>query len=163
VPGFWQLISAARAGAETCCEVAARATSLATALPAAELLAVHRSFSRLMDDSYRHRLWAAADLMKGGCTDDGFDYFRGWLLTRGQAVFEAALASPDTLADELRPSWLGYECEEATYITFVAYKEVTGVYPPASPRPPEISWEFEFDDEQALRRYFPRLSALYLT
>ena len=39
-----------------------------------------------MDDSYRWDLWGAAYLANGGCSDDGFDYFRGWLIGQGRKV-----------------------------------------------------------------------------
>jgi hypothetical protein len=28
--------------------------------------------------------WGAAYLANGGCSDDGFDYFRGWLIGQGR-------------------------------------------------------------------------------
>lgn len=40
----------------------------------------------------------AAYLINGGRSDDGFDHFRGWLLTQGRATWQAALAEPDSLA-----------------------------------------------------------------
>lgn len=37
--------------------------------------------------SYRQDLWAVAYTVLGGCSDDGFDYFRFWLVARGKEVF----------------------------------------------------------------------------
>ena len=37
-------------------------------------------------------LWDAAYLINGGCSDDGFDYFRGWLVDQGRETFERCLA-----------------------------------------------------------------------
>ena len=34
-----------------------------------------------------------------GCSDDGFDYFRGWLIARGRQAFDQAVADPDALAN----------------------------------------------------------------
>jgi Protein of unknown function (DUF4240) len=51
--------------------------------------------------AYRADVWGAAYIMNGGCSDDGFEYFRGWLVTQGKAVFDAALADPDSLADAI--------------------------------------------------------------
>jgi hypothetical protein len=51
---------------------------------------------RQMDNSaYRHDIWALAYLLRGGCSDDSFDAFRGWLILQGRKVFEATLANPD--------------------------------------------------------------------
>ena len=46
-------------------------------------------------------LWACAYTAMGGCSDDAFDYFKIWLVSRGKDVYEAALQNPDTLYDEL--------------------------------------------------------------
>jgi hypothetical protein len=51
---------------------------------------------RQMDNAaYRHDIWALAYLLRGGCSDDSFDAFRGWLILQGRRVFEATLANPD--------------------------------------------------------------------
>jgi len=36
------------------------------------------ALGRLMAESYRTDLWAAAYVINGGASDDGFEYFRGW-------------------------------------------------------------------------------------
>jgi len=51
---------------------------------------------REMDNAaYRNDVWALAYLLQGGCSDDSFEAFRGWLILQGRAVFEATLAAPD--------------------------------------------------------------------
>jgi hypothetical protein len=51
---------------------------------------------RQMDNAcYRTDIWALAWLLRGGCSDDSFDAFRGWLILQGRKVFEATLADPD--------------------------------------------------------------------
>jgi Protein of unknown function (DUF4240) len=47
----------------------------------------------------RADLWGAAFILNGGCSDDGFNDFRGWLIAQGRTVYEAALENPDSLAD----------------------------------------------------------------
>jgi hypothetical protein len=58
-----------------------------------------RKFDRILREqdaaAYRTDIWALAYLLQGGCSDDSFDAFRGWLILQGRAVFEATLASPD--------------------------------------------------------------------
>ena len=51
-----------------------------------------------MNESYRWDLWSAAYLANGGCSGDGFDYFRGWLIGQGRTAYETVLADPDALA-----------------------------------------------------------------
>ena len=47
------------------------------------------------NEAYRSDVWALAYLLQGGCSDDSFDAFRGWLILQGREVFEGTLASPD--------------------------------------------------------------------
>ncbi|SPH18530.1 hypothetical protein DEA8626_02069 [Defluviimonas aquaemixtae] len=58
-----------------------------------------RAFDKILREmdarAYRTDVWALAYLLQGGCSDDAFDAFRGWLILQGRAVFEATLADPD--------------------------------------------------------------------
>jgi hypothetical protein len=137
----------------------------------------------LMAASYRTDLWAAAYLINGGCSDDGFDYFRGWLITQGAEVFHRALADPDSLADHQVVAAAAsegeeLECEEILYATGHAYLELTGVelsahklegqptVPNSAGEPDPASkpvWDFDFDDEAEMRRRLPRLVGLFLS
>ncbi|MET9469563.1 DUF4240 domain-containing protein [Streptomyces sp. NPDC006544] len=169
---FWKLIETARAQAEPD-QVAERAAELLAQYPASETAAAQQVLWDLLAESYRAPLWAAAYLINGGCSDDGFDYFRGWLLTQGEAVFTAALADPDSLADHppVRAAAAGeegedLEDEDALSIAWTAYASATGRelpadsftigYPPLDP-----SWDFDFDDTAELAPRLPRLSALF--
>ena len=56
-------------------------------------------FQSLMNGSYQSRLWGAAYVLMGGCSDDAFDYFRGWLIGQGEEVFNKVLKDPEFLAE----------------------------------------------------------------
>ena len=90
--------------------------------------------------AYTWDLWGAAMRIFGGwCSDDGFEYFRLWLIGRGREVFDGAVAVPDALAgfaeiqrlagrhcrtwssDVEWPEW-----ESLDYIAAEAYGRVTG-------------------------------------
>src|SRR5262245_66437683 len=63
---------------------------------------------RLLFDDVIHTaatvdLWGAAYTINGGCSDDGFFYFREALVGLGREVFEAAVQNPDSLADVVTP------------------------------------------------------------
>src|SRR5688572_27091927 len=77
------------------------------ALTPAEIAAFEAAFQRAQQRAYSWDLWGAAYLINGGASDDGFEYFRRWLISRGRAVFEAALADPEQLADMLAPDFEG--------------------------------------------------------
>ncbi|MCY8424281.1 DUF4240 domain-containing protein [Bacillus vallismortis] len=51
-----------------------------------------------MHKSYLSSLWGAAYILMDGCSDDTFDYFRGWLIAQGKETFEKVLNDHEYLA-----------------------------------------------------------------
>ena len=75
--------------------------------------------------AYQYGLWTAASVMeRGGCTDDGFIDFRGWLIAQGREVYLAALKDPDSLADV--PAYGGCCFESLSYVGDSVYEKLTG-------------------------------------
>ena len=75
--------------------------------------------------AYQYGLWTAASVMeRGGCTDDGFIDFRGWLIAQGREVYMAALADPDSLADA--PDYRDQRFVCLPHMGDRAYEELTG-------------------------------------
>ncbi|WP_170156209.1 DUF4240 domain-containing protein [Umezawaea tangerina] len=132
-------------------------------------------------DTWDH--WAAAHLVLGGCSDDGFFYFLAWLVGLGRARFGGIAEDPDALADHPRvrhlatldpdawgtdvPGW-----EALDYVAREAYIRATGEYdgldtalaarghaPMVAPDPDGTPWDP--DDADELLRRLPRLSALF--
>jgi Protein of unknown function (DUF4240) len=135
-------------------------------LPPEEVRDFQRLFNRMMADAYDWDLWGAAYLINGGCSDDGFAYFRAWLISRGREVYEPAVRVPDSLAGLTDPARDDYELEDLWYIAHEVYRELTGEeMPPVElPEPQEPRgerWDHDDDAELALR--FPKLSRVYLT
>ena len=100
-PQFWNLIHHAKAVAGANLE--ARPISLQRELPAllpADIQAFQARYESMLLEANRWGLWGAAHLMNGGCSDDGFKYFRDWLISEGEATFKTALADPDSLAGQ---------------------------------------------------------------
>ena len=71
---FWQLIEDSRenAGGDPD-EQAEELTDLLSDLPPDEIVAFDQLLHELMAAAYRWDLWAAADIINGGCSDDGFE------------------------------------------------------------------------------------------
>ncbi|MFE6049234.1 DUF4240 domain-containing protein [Kitasatospora sp. NPDC056446] len=171
---FWKLIEEARAGVASPDDgdaVAERATALLARRPAPEIIAAHQTLWGLMALSYRAPLWGAAYMINGGCSDDGFDYFRGWLIAQGRATFEQVIADPDALAGlpAVRAAAADgddIEGEDVLGIAWQAHQAATGEELPDNGftyRYPELDpeWGFDFDDADELGRRLPRLAALY--
>jgi hypothetical protein len=170
---FWKLIEDARSQVADAADgeaIAARAATLLSAFPREEIVAGQRVLRGLLAASYQNALWAAASLINGGCGDDGFEYFRGWLIVQGREVFERSVADPDSLVDlhVIGPPTLdrpSFECEGTLYIAMSAYRAVTGAELPADAftiryPEPDAGWDFDFDDRTKMERRLPRLTAL---
>jgi hypothetical protein len=168
---LWDLLerAGARAGADAVV-VAGRAAELLAALPPPRIVAAAQPLWDLMAESYQGDLWGAAYLINGGASDDGFDYFRGWLIAQGPEVFSRAVADPDALAEEgavQAAAAAGEDLwgEEVLGIVWNAHLAATGQQLPPDASTihyPTIDFGWDFDDHTATRAYLPRLSRLYL-
>jgi hypothetical protein len=171
---FWKLIEKARERVPDTREVsdiAGRASALLARCSAQEITAAQQTLWDLMADSYQNPLWAAAYVVNGGCSDDGFDYFRGWLIAQGCTTFERVLADPDTLAElpgvlTAAAEGIDLDCEDMLSIAWNAHEKATGQELPADAftiRYPclDPAWDFDFDDREEMARRLPALTALY--
>ena len=111
--------------------------------------------------SYKQDLWAVAYVVLGGCSDDGFDYFRFWLIVQGRKVFYNALENADTLCDvfsKLEDPDLDYAVQailgERTGNEDYFYTAEENYSLPQYAH--EIEFEWEEDDEESIRKVCPR-------
>jgi hypothetical protein len=168
---FWAVIGRATADRPSSPgEVAKRAAAdLATHDPE-EIVAWARHLDKVMVASCTQDLWAAAYLIHGGCSEEGFDNFRGWLIAHGREAVARSVQSPDSLADvpvvrAAVETGAVFEAEEVLTIAAEAYRQATGSELPAGERPvtrPDAAELWDFDNEEEMRRRLPRLSALFL-
>ncbi|RAY15721.1 hypothetical protein DPM19_08035 [Actinomadura craniellae] len=167
---LWEVIEEARRRAPGDAEaVAEEMVAILAALPRERIVAAAQPLWDLLTDAYRIDLWAAAYLINGGASDDGFVYFRGWLVAQGREAFERAVAEPDSLAGlpAVRAAAERDEDLEAPDIVSTvwnAHLKATGEeLPPGSfaIRHPALD-DWDFDDPAQVRARLPRLAALYL-
>jgi hypothetical protein len=160
-PSFWSIIDAARAAAPEDVEAFAEAVRAELAkLPAAEIIAFQRDLDVLMDRLFHWDLWGAAFIMNFGCSDDGFEYWRGWLIAQGQQTCEAAMANAESLAAaSVRYGEPGqYECESLLYMPAEALDEQSeDEMPRIGNRPTEPAGEMWEEDGDDLKTRFPKL------
>lgn len=96
-------------------------------LPPKEVASFARHLERLLDAAYRWDLWHAARIIGDGCSDDAFDYFRGWLISMGRSNYERAFSDVESLAEIATVP--GVECqffEGFTAVPAEVYEEQTG-------------------------------------
>ncbi|MEU1886915.1 DUF4240 domain-containing protein [Micromonospora rifamycinica] len=168
---FWQLIDQARSGAGGEADaVAARAVALLAERAPEDIVGYAHHQQRVLAASYRVDLWGAAYLINGGASDDGFEYFRGWLMTQGRAVFAAVVAAPDSLGElpRIRSAALSgeeFECADMLAVPWDAYRKATATDLPAERDRvpvPDLNDFWDFDDEEEARRRLPKLAALFV-
>ena len=83
-----------------------------------EIISFEITYRHYLNKAYTWDLWGAAYIIHNGCSNDLFEYFRRWLVSRGRETYEAALNDPDSLAQlELHPSGPdgNWEFEEIYY------------------------------------------------
>lgn len=128
------------------------------------------SYLRIADE---YGLWDAVYLLRNGCSDDSFLYFRCWLIAQGKAVYLAAMKDPDTLAGVEPYSRCAFEA--LGYIGAEVYEKLTGkdAYTDASDEMCQaetdaLSQEVVLRegiiyprDMQGIAAYYPRLWAKY--
>ncbi len=153
---FWQIIDST-VDKDMDAQLEKLETRLKT-LSDAELLAFEIAFSRQSHMAYRWDLWGAAYVINGGCSDDGFADFRAWLIAQGRAVYDAALADPESLARHIEEDYASFE--EFAYAAMEQQMERTGdefpegALPKHPSEPTGKAW-----DEDDLDDLFPKLTA----
>jgi hypothetical protein len=176
---FWAIVDGARTGVddtrtgEGAEEVAARVDSRLIELGEDAAVGFSLRYDVLGAQSYDWNLWAAAYLMKGGCSDDAFDYFRAWLVAQGRSAWERAVQDPDTLAGlDIDPDDDFLECEDMLGVGRGAFDQDDEFYAaldaaraqfPAGTFSGSLTGDdFDHEDEDEIRSRFPRLAEIYL-
>ena len=159
---WWDLIERSRKGAEGPEEQAEQLHDLLVdELEADEILAFDKFVHEKLRDAYRFDLWEVAYVMNGGCSDDGFDYFCGWLVGKGRKHYEAALANPEDAAKGVSPDDEPFENESFWYVSANAWKEKTGgddaAYEKAATQVTRTIQGEGFDEDAAYEKY-PKLA-----
>jgi hypothetical protein len=134
---FWDIIEASRIGfdpkqyTESREKQISQLHQLLSSLSIKELRAFEKAFSARMDEAYsppEEGLWAVASDIGGGCSEDGFDDFRIWLISMGREVYEAAIRNPETVYQVVEQAGLGDDAffEEFQYVASRILDEKTG-------------------------------------
>ncbi len=163
---FWNLIDSSRRGVADDPDAHIESLTAALAeLPESEIIDFDRIFTELWFKAYTWELWAAAYIIGGGCSDDGFMDFRGWLISRGRKVYEAALADPQSLLKVVQDGDDECQIEGYQYAANQAWSRKLGKdssdfpYSGMGPYPKEPAGESWTEED--LPRRFPKLWRRY--
>ena len=138
-----------------------------------ELFEFAFTYNRFHSEAYRWDLWEVAFFTAGGCSDDGFIYFRNWLIGRGRHAYTTVLEYPDNLANypmgkdpalsaqcvewDMMPGeiWESRDQSRSDDQWYDLFQDEQG-----EPKEP-IGDKFDEEDVEGFRTRFPKLSGLY--
>jgi len=132
-----------------------------------EIVGFRLRTDELLYKSYTSEMWCASYIMNGGSSDDAFEYFRNWVISRGKDVYYNARENPDSLISQVYEEVDLYEFEAFWYVALEAFQSVTdedlydyidednfhtreGNYPP-------IEFNWSDDDRETMQAICPRL------
>jgi hypothetical protein len=156
---FWEIIGDVKSVSSSSYERPDALRAALVKLPPDEIQGFQEAYAAQIIAAYTWSLWGAAYVMNGGCSDDCFDYFRDWLISEGQSIYEAAVEDPETLA-ELEGTD-EFELEEFRYVADEVYESKTGRamqpnYPEYPGDPSGEVW-----DEDTVDKLYPKLATKY--
>lgn len=126
-----------------------------------EIIDFEKIFHEFSQNLYTWKLWGAAYVMAGGCSDDSFSDFRRWIISLGKDAYELALVSPDDLGPlSKEPTVEDFFFEELAYVASEVYEELFDQ---------ELDIEFKYLsepkgqewDEEEVDDLFPKLAKIY--
>ena len=118
---FWDLIEQSRENSSSCDEQGEKLVELLEELETEEIIGFAKQRFEISIKAYRWDLWAVAYIINGGCSEDGFAYFRAWLIGQGREFFEIVLNHPERAAERVIDGE-DAECEAILYACSYAYE-----------------------------------------
>ncbi len=127
-----------------------------------EIISFKLRLDDLANNIHTSEMWCAGYLLNGGCSDDGFDYFKNWVISRGKAVYYSAKENPDNLADFFTEDNEGeFEFESLDYVAVTAFENKTEDdlydYLPSGFKRQEFEFNWEEDDDESMKRICPKI------
>lgn len=163
---FWKIVETARISWPDKEEVEKSLTSQLKYLSAIEIIQFKLRLETLLSAIYTSEMWCAAYIINGGCSDDGFEYFRCWVVARGRTVYYQSKSNPDSLIAELSDEEEDYEFEELLYVADSSFEEktekdlesyISDEFIDSLQKDKEIELTWEEDNPESLRAICPNL------
>lgn len=132
-----------------------------------EIIGFRLRTDKLLYDTYNSEMWCAAYIMNGGCSDDGFEYFRCWLISRGKDAYYKAKANPDHLINEVVKGAEFYDFESFWYVALEAFQRKTGKdlydyidndnFKTKEGSYPQFEFTWQEEDSESMKKICPKL------
>jgi hypothetical protein len=164
---YWNIIAESLAKSDTQEDQEEYLVKQLEVLSPADMVGFRLQTDKLLHDTYNEQMWCAGYIINGGCSDDMFEYFRCWVISRGKDVYYAAKANPDTLITQVSPEMEMYDFEDFWHVALKAFEAKTGkdlydfidndnvafgegYYP-------EITFTWEEENPESMRAICPKL------
>jgi len=86
---FWELIEESRIKSDSDSEFLDILKDKLEAMSAPEIKKFQKILLEQTNELEHWDVWALAYIVRGGCGDDGFDYFKAWVISKGKEAFES--------------------------------------------------------------------------
>lgn len=127
---FWQIIKDAKVNSPDKTDISLALESILNTLAADDVHDFDKELSDKISELYSEDILRVASLLKGPLTDDGFHYFRLYLILQGEETYTLSLEKPEDAGLKVQKfymfSFIKYEVAEFTHIPSAVYKNKTG-------------------------------------
>lgn len=123
---YWQIVKESLENTEDQEEQEAYLINRLQKLDPKDIIGFRLRTDKLLYDTYNSEMWCAGYIINGGCSDDGFEYFRNWVISRGKDVYYKAKQNPDTLIEQVNDELEQYDFESFWYVALEAFDQKTG-------------------------------------
>ncbi len=159
---FWQIVGMSQKDSSDCESQTEELQTLLSKRSPQGIVEFDCIFQQKLIESYTWDLWGVAYLINGGCSDDGFKYFRCWLIEQGVEAYRKAIADPQSIIDILKGDEEELECEGLMYASSYAHEAVAQKEIPWTESAQVLEPTGEPWEEEDLESRFPRVAERYL-
>lgn len=144
---FWGIVAKSRKDTETAEEQTKKLVDEIENLSPKGMVGFRLRTDQLLHASYTSEMWCASYILNGGCSDDGFEYFRCWVISLGKQSYYNAKTNPDTLIAQVVIGKDYYEFEDFWYVALTAFENKTG----------EELYDYLSEDFELCEAYYPAI------
>ena len=132
-----------------------------------EMIGFRLYTDKLLYDTYNSEMWCAGYIMNEGCSDDSFEYFRNWVISRGKDTYLEAKENPDYLINEVVDGEEYYDFESFWYVALEAFQKKTGKdlydyidydnFKMGEGNYPQFEFTWEEENPESMKKICPKL------
>jgi len=136
-----------------------------------EMIGFRLRTDKLLFDTYNSEMWCAGYIMNGGCSDDGFEDFRNWIISRGKDTYYKAKQNPDSLINATDDNAEMYFFESFWYVALEAFEQRTGEdlydyidednFKTKEGYYPKIEFNWKDENPESMKKICPKLFAKF--